>query len=133
MGGAEFQVKQYKNNAETKIDPSRSDSQCNHITNPASDSIVKFIKNDYNDGNGNVLMYKNEAGKIDKYLIRETKSPQYYNKSKFFSENENNYILIEAVKAESGNKVIIDHIMYMHIDTLKVVMLKKKLLTLKMQ
>ena len=110
LGGAEFQVKQYKNNAETKIDPSRSDSQCNHITNPASDSIVKFIKNDYNDGNGNVLMYKNEAGKIDKYLIRETKSPQYYNKSKFFSENENNYILIEAVKAESGNKVIIDHI-----------------------
>ena len=110
LGGAEFQVKQYKNNAETKIDPSKSDSQCNHITNPASDSIVKFIKNDYNDGNGNVLMYKNEAGKIDKYLIRETKSPQYYNKSKFFSENENNYILIEAVKAESGNKVIIDHI-----------------------
>ena len=110
LGGAEFQVKQYKNNAETKIDPSKSDSQCNHITNPASDSIVKFIKNDYNDGNGNVLMYKNEAGKIDKYLIRETKSPQYYNKSKFFSENENNYILIETVKAESGNKVIIDHI-----------------------
>ncbi len=110
LGGAEFQVKQYKNNTETTVNPSKSDSQCDHVASPTSDDIVKFSKNNYNDGNGNVLMYKNEAGKIDKYLIRETKSPQYYNKSNFFSQNENNYILIEAVKAESGNKVTIDHI-----------------------
>ena len=111
VGGAKFDIKQYKNNSNSYIDPSNSDSEIEYTTDPNSNGIIRFNKDDkYNDGNGNVLLYQDESGKTDKYLIKETESPIYYNKPEYFSENKENYILIEVNKVKKDGRIVISDV-----------------------
>lgn len=109
ISGAKFEVKQYKNHDNDIIDTTKIGKEI--VAYTGSDNIVKFNKDNDNDGNGNVLLNKDDVHKVDKYLIREAQSPTYYNKSEYFTESDKNYILIEVTKVKDDNDVIvIDHV-----------------------